>query len=239
MQRGQPAPAPARRERVNSHKSLSQKHISSSQKRDDAAGRRRALDDAKADAISSARTTARRGFRIRRPEPKPRATPGLAHERVDDVAPHNTTDRLQERARRLPPSFPNKCNRSPRRPRRQQDRASTPPKPLATMRFRHRGVPETKCRNTTPHPTHPARHPRHESDGRVAQGPDAASRDQKTNHNPHRHETPPIGPHSHQRPPHTPFAALHVYNGQYKDHRQFSAQWFCGIISIYLNHSAR
>ena len=107
------------------------------------------------------------------------------------------------------------------------------------MRFRHRGVPETKCRNTTPHPTHPARHPRHESDGRVAQGPDAASRDQKTNHNPHRHETPPIGPHSHQRPPHTPFAALHVYNGQYKDHRQFSAQWFCGIISIYLNHSAR
>jgi hypothetical protein len=90
-----------------------------------------------------------------------------------------------------------------------------------------------------PHPTHPARHPRHESDGRVAQGPDAASRDQKTNHNPHRHETPPIGPHSHQRPPHTPFAALHVYNGQYKDHRQFSAQWFCGIISIYLNHSAR
>lgn len=143
------------------------------------------------------------------------------------------------RARRLPPSFPNKCNRSPRRPRRQQDRASTPPKPLATMRFRHRGVPETKCRNTTPHPTHPARHPRHESDGRVAQGPDAASRDQKTNHNPHRHETPPIGPHSHQRPPHTPFAALHVYNGQYKDHRQFSAQWFCGIISIYLNHSAR
>ena len=107
------------------------------------------------------------------------------------------------------------------------------------MRFRHRGVPETKCRNTTPHPTHPARHPRHESDGRVAQGPDAASRDQKTNHNPHRHETPPIGPHSHQRPPHTSFAALHVYNGQYKDHRQFSAQWFCGIISIYLNHSAR
>ena len=170
----------------------------------------------------------------------PAASPPLATERVDDdVAPRNTTDRSQERARRLPPSFPNKCNRSPRRPRRQQDRASTPPKPLATMRFRHRGVPETKCRNTTPHPTHPARHPRHESDGRVAQGPDAASRDQKTNHNPHRHETPPIGPHSHQRPPHTPFAALHVYNGQYKDHRQFSAQWFCGIISIYLNHSAR
>ena len=89
------------------------------------------------------------------------------------------------------------------------------------MRFRHRGVRETRCRNTSPHPTHPARHPRHESDGRVAQGPDAASRDQKTNHNPHRHETPPIGPHSHQRPPHTPFAALHVYNGQYKDHPQF------------------
>ena len=127
MQRGQPAPAPARRERVNSHKSLSQKHISSSQKRDDAAGRRRALDDAKADAISSARTTARRGFRIRRPEPKPRATPGLAHERVDDVAPHNTTDRLQERARRLPPSFPNKCTGSARRPRRQQGLTSTPP----------------------------------------------------------------------------------------------------------------
>ena len=41
------------------------------------------------------------------------------------------------------------------------------------------------------------------------------------------------------RPPHTPFAALHVYNGQYKHHRQLSAQWFCGITSIYLNHSAR
>ena len=58
------------------------------------------------------RTTARSGLRIRRPEPKPRATPDLAHERVDDVAPRNTTDRSQERARRLPPSFPNKCNGS-------------------------------------------------------------------------------------------------------------------------------
>ena len=143
------------------------------------------------------------------------------------------------RACHLPPSFPNKFNGSPRRPRLQQDRASTPPNVGHDAPSGTEASQKQNAATQYPHPTHPARHPRHESDGRVAQGPDAASRDQKTNHNPHRHETPPIGPHSHQRPPHTPFAALHVYNGQYKDHRQFSAQWFCGIISIYLNHSAR
>ena len=122
------------------------------------------------------RTTSRRGFRIRRPEPKPRATPALAHERVDDVAPRNTTDRSQERARRLPPSFPNKCTGSARRPRRQQGLTSTPP---------HDASPaprQSQKRNAAiPHPRHPARHPRHESDGRLAQGPDAASRDHQTN----------------------------------------------------------
>ena len=46
---------------------------------------------------------------------------------------------------------------------------------------------------------------------RVAQGPSGVS-DQKTNHNPHRHETPPIGPHSHQRPPHTPPRRVHAAN---------------------------
>ena len=75
-------------------------------------------------------------------------------------------------------------------------------------------IPETKCRDTTPHPTHPARHPRHESDGRVAQGPDAASRDQQTNHDPHQHERLPIGPRSHRRPPHTSFSATTPYQQQ-------------------------
>ena len=131
----------------------------------------------------------------------------------------------------------------PQQMHRKRAASSTPARPHLDAASRCvSGTEVSQKRNAATqylHPTHPARHPRHESDGRVAQGPDAASRDQKTNHNPHRHETPPIGPHSHQRPPHTPFAALHVYNGQYKDHRQFSAQWFCGIISIYLNHSAR
>ena len=75
-------------------------------------------------------------------------------------------------------------------------------------------IPETKCRDTTPHPTHPARHPRNESDGRVAQGPDAASRDQQTNHDPHQHERLPIGPRSHRRPPHTSFSATTPYQQQ-------------------------
>ena len=75
-------------------------------------------------------------------------------------------------------------------------------------------IPETKCRDTTPHPTHPARHPRHESDGRVAQGPEAASRDQQTNHDPHQHERLPIGPRSHRRPPHTSFSATTPYQQQ-------------------------
>ena len=64
------------------------------------------------------------------------------------------------------------------------------------------------------HPTHPARHPRHESDGRVAQGPDAASRDQKTNHDPHQHETLPLDPRSHQRPPNTSLSAIMPYPQQ-------------------------
>ena len=78
----------------------------------------------------------------------------------------------------------------------------------------HRGIPETKCRDTTPHPTHPARHPRHESDGRVAQGPDAASRDQQTKHDPYQYETLPLDPRSHQRPPHTSFSATTPYQQQ-------------------------
>ena len=118
------------------------------------------------------------------------------------------------RARRLPPSFPNKCNRSPRRPRRQQDRAST--QDLMPARCVS-GTEVSQKRNAAtqyPHPTHPARHPRHESDGRVAQGPDAASRDQQTNHDPHQHERLPIGPRSHRRPPHTSFSATTPYQQQ-------------------------
>ena len=47
-----------------------------------------------------------------------------------------------------------------------------------------------------------------------AQGPDAASRDQQTNHDPHQHETLPIGPRSHRRPPHTSFSATTPYQQQ-------------------------
>ena len=135
-------------------------------------------------------------------------------ERVDDVAPFNTTDRSQERARRLPPSFPNKCNGSPRRPRRQQD---APQRRLKDWPRCVSGTGASQKRNAAiqyPHPTHPARHPRHESDGRVAQGPDAASREHQTNHDPHQHERLPIGPRSHRRPPHTAFSATTPYQQQ-------------------------
>ena len=47
-----------------------------------------------------------------------------------------------------------------------------------------------------------------------AQGPDAASRDQQTDHDPHQHERLPIGPRSHRRPPHTSFSATTPYQQQ-------------------------
>ena len=112
------------------------------------------------------------------------------------------------RARHLPPSFPNKCNGSPRRPRLQQDRASTPPNVGHDAPSGTEASQKQNAATQYPHPTHPARHPRHESDGRVAQGPDAASRDQQTKHDPYQYETLPTGPSSHQRPPHTPFSAI-------------------------------
>ena len=143
------------------------------------------------------------------------------------------------RARRLPPSFPNKCNRSPRRPRRQQDRASTPPKPLATMRFRHRGVPETKCRNTTPHPTHPARHPRHESDGRVAPRPNAASQDHKFPQALRNSPRSALAPASTAHLLRGHHALLHVDNGFVEITINFARGGSAGFTSLHLNQNAR
>ena len=47
-----------------------------------------------------------------RPEPKPRSITTPRHRTRRRRRAFNTTDRSQERARRLPPSFPNKCNGS-------------------------------------------------------------------------------------------------------------------------------
>ena len=152
------------------------------------------------------RTTARRGFRIRRPEPKPRSI----------TTPRHRARRRRRRAAQhdgpLARTRPPLTAVVPQQMHRKRAASSTPARPHLDAASRcvsgTEVIPETKCRDTTPHPTHPARHPRHESDGRVAQGPDAASRDQQTKHDPYQYETLPTGPSSHQRPPHTPFSAI-------------------------------
>ena len=158
------------------------------------------------------RTTARRGFRIRRPEPKPRRI----------TTPRHRARRRRRRAAQhdgpLARTRPPLTAVVPQQMHRKRAASSTPARPHLDAASRcvsgTEVIPETKCRDTTPHPTHPARHPRHESDGRVAQGPEAASRDQQTNHDPHQHERLPIGPRSHRRPPHTSFSATTPYQQQ-------------------------
>ena len=147
------------------HSETKQKHVTTTKSDLSSSAKRRAGLDAMAPRVPA------------RPHHHPSPT-----ERVDDVAPFNTTDRSRElvpRACHLPPSFPNKCNGSPRRPRLQQDRASTPPNVGHDAPSGTEASQKQNAATQYPHPTHPARHPRHESDGRVAPRPNAASQDHK------------------------------------------------------------
>ena len=77
------------------HSETKQKHVTTTKSDLSSSAKRRAGLDAMAPRVPA------------RPHHHPSPT-----ERAGDVAPFNTTDRSQERARRLPPSFPNKCNGS-------------------------------------------------------------------------------------------------------------------------------
>ena len=107
------------------------------------------------------------------------------------------------------------------------------------MRFRHRGVPETKCRNTTPHPTHPARHPRHESDGRVAPRPNAASQDHKFPQALTNSPRSALAPASTAHLLRGHHALLHVDNGFVEITINFARGGSAGFTSLHLNQNAR
>ena len=172
----------------------------------------------------------------------PAASPPRAKKRVDDVAPRNTTDRSREimpRARRLPPSFPNKCNESPLRPRRQQDRAST--QDLMPARCVS-GTEASQKRNAAtqhPHPTHPARQTRHESDGRVAPRPNAASQDHKFPQALRNSPRSALAPASTAHLLRGHHALLHVDNGFVEITINYARGGSAGFTSLHLNHNAR
>ena len=107
------------------------------------------------------------------------------------------------------------------------------------MRFRHRGVPETKCRNTTPHPTHLARHPRHESDGRVAPRPNAASQDHKFPQALRNSPRSALAPASTAHLLRGHHALLHVDNGFVEITINFARGGSAGFTSLHLNQNAR
>ena len=163
-------------------------------------------------------------------------------ERVDDVAPFNTTDRSRElvpRARHLPPSFPNKCNGSPRRPRLQQDRASTPPNVGHDAPSGTEASQKQNAATQYPHPTHPARHPRHESDGRVAPRPNAASQDHKFPQALRNSPRSALAPASTAHLLRGHHALLHVDNGFVEITINFARGGSAGFTSLHLNQNAR
>ena len=163
-------------------------------------------------------------------------------ERVDDVAPFNTTDRSRElvpRACHLPPSFPNKCNGSPRRPRLQQDRASTPPNVGHDAPSGTEASQKQNAATQYPHPTHPARHPRHESDGRVAPRPNAASQDHKFPQALTNSPRSALAPASTAHLLRGHHALLHVDNGFVEITINYARGGSAGFTSLHLNHNAR
>ena len=143
------------------------------------------------------------------------------------------------RARRLPPSFPNKCNGSPRRPRLQQDRASTPPN---VGHDAPSGTEASQKRNAAtqhPHPTHPARQTRHEPDGRVAPRPNAASQDHKFPQALRNSPRSALAPASTAHLLRGHHALLHVDNGFVEITINFARGGSAGFTSLHLNHNAR
>ena len=90
-----------------------------------------------------------------------------------------------------------------------------------------------------PHPTHPARQTRHESDGRVAPRPNAASQDHKFPQALTNSPRSALAPASTAHLLRGHHALLHVDNGFVEITIRYARGGSAAITSIYLNHSAR